>query len=87
MAALKETEEGNRYILELVESMTRDKDTIMQSVESLSSVSEENAASTQETSASLTQLENTMEVIVEDAEQLRHVAEQLEECIKFFKVS
>ena len=87
LGLLKETEEGNRYILELVESMTRDKDTIMQSVESLSSVSEENAASTQETSASLTQLENTMEVIVEDAEQLRHVAEQLEECIKFFKVS
>ena len=87
LGLLRDTEEGNKHILELVESMTKDKDAIMESVESLSSVSEENAASTEETSASLTQLENTMEVIVEDAEQLHHVAEQLEECIKFFKVS
>ncbi len=86
LSLLRETEEGNKLIVELVESMNSDKDEILNSVESLSSISEENAASTQETSASLTQLDNAMESVVEQAEDLQKIAEELTANVKFFKV-
>lgn len=83
---LRETEEGNRQIVELVESMNADKENIMNSVESLSSISEENAASTQETSASLMQLDTNMESVVEQAQDLQRIAEELTANVKYFKV-
>jgi methyl-accepting chemotaxis protein len=66
--------------------MNADKDNILNSVESLSSISEENAASTQETSASLMQLDSTMESVVTQAEDLQRIAEELTEGVKYFKV-
>ncbi len=86
LGLLKETEEGNKQIVDLVESMNADKEEILNSVESLSSISEENAASTQETSASLTQLDGHMESVVEQAEDLQKIAEELTANVKFFKV-
>ncbi|MCR5671912.1 MAG: hypothetical protein K6G10_12980 [Butyrivibrio sp.] len=83
---LKETEEGNKQIVELVETMNSDKENIMNSVESLSSISEENAASTQETSASLMQLDTNMESVVEQAQDLQRIAEELTANVKYFKV-
>jgi methyl-accepting chemotaxis protein len=86
LSLLKETEEGNRQIVELVETMNADKDNILNSVESLSSISEENAASTQETSASLMQLDTNMESVVEQAQDLQKIAEELTANVKYFKV-
>ena len=86
LALLRETEEGNRQIVELVESMNADKENILNSVESLSSISEENAASTQETSASLMQLDTNMESVVEQAQDLQRIAEELTANVKYFKV-
>ncbi len=86
LTLLRETEEGNRQIVELVESMNSDKENILNSVESLSSISEENAASTQETSASLMQLDTNMESVVEQAQDLQRIAEELTANVKYFKV-
>ncbi len=86
LALLQETEEGNRQIVELVNTMNTDKENIMNSVESLSSISEENAASTQETSASLMQLDTNMESVVEQARDLQKIAEELTANVKYFKV-
>ena len=86
LALLRETEEGNRQIVELVETMNSDKENILNSVESLSSISEENAASTQETSASLMQLDTNMESVVEQAKDLQKIAEELTANVKYFKV-
>ena len=83
---LKETEEGNKQIAALVETMNADKNNILNSVESLSSISEENAASTQETSASLMQLDSNMESVVEQAQDLQKIAEELTANVKYFKV-
>ncbi len=83
---LRETEEGNRQIVELVETMNSDKENILNSVESLSSISEENAASTQETSASLMQLDANMESVVEQSRVLQNIAEELTTNVKYFKV-
>ncbi|WP_026525343.1 methyl-accepting chemotaxis protein [Butyrivibrio sp. MB2005] len=86
LSLLRETEEGNKQIVELVEIMNRDKEEILNSVESLSSISEENAASTQETSASLMQLDTAMENVVEQAVDLQKIAEELTGNVKYFKV-
>ena len=86
LTLLRETEEGNKQIVELVETMNVDKENIMNSVESLSSISEENAASTQETSASLMQLDTNMESVVEQAKDLQKIAEELTANVKYFKV-
>lgn len=83
---LQETEVGNRQIVELVQSVNNDKNSILSSVDSLSSISEENAASTEETSASLTQLDSNMEAVVDQAKELQQIAEILTENIRFFRV-
>lgn len=84
---LKETEEGNKQIASLVEQMNSDKANILSSVESLSSISEENAASTQQTSASLMELDTNMESVVEQAQDLQKIAEELTTNVKYFKVT
>ncbi len=83
---LRETEAGNNQIVELVHALEGDKDSILNSVESLSSVSEENAASTEETSASLSMLDDNMENIVNQAEKLKNVAEELRDNVKMFTI-
>jgi methyl-accepting chemotaxis protein len=86
LSILQETEEGNQEIVRLVGMVNTAKDDIMNAVESLSSVSEENAASTQETSASLTMLDENMENVVEEASSLSEIANSLQETVDFFKV-
>ena len=83
---LSETENGNNQIVELVGNVDTGKKDILQSVDSLSSISQENAASTQETSASLAQLEETMTSVVNQADELQRIASALTENISFFKV-
>ena len=86
LALLRETEEGNKQIVDLVNSMNDDKENILNSVESLSSISQENAASTEETSASLMQLDTNMNSVVEQAIDLQKIAEELTTNVKYFKV-
>ena len=83
---LKESEEGNNQIVELVQSLDDNKNSILDSVESLSSLSQENAASTEETSASLSLLDSNMENVVEQAETLKMVADELRENVGMFTI-
>ena len=87
LGLLNETENGNKEIAALVQSMTEGKDRILSSVESLSSISEEYAASTQETNASITQLTANMSQVVSGAEELDSISSQLRENVAFFKVN
>lgn len=86
LVLLQETEEGNRQILSQVEVLNNDKNTILDSVESLSSVSQQNAAATEETSASLTMLDENMDHVVSQANSLKDIADKLQENISIFKV-
>ncbi|MCR5685826.1 MAG: hypothetical protein K6G81_10485 [Lachnospiraceae bacterium] len=83
---LKDTDEGNQQIVSLVEALNSNKAAILNSVESLSSVSEEYAASTEESAASITQLETNMENVLEEAGKLQNIAESLEQAVSVFKV-
>ena len=86
LGMLRETEEGDKQILGLVQTLDNDKKSIMESVESLSSVSEENAASTEETSASLSLLDENMESVVKQTEALSAVADELRDNVKMFTI-
>ena len=55
-------------------------------VDSLSAISQENAASTEETSASLAQLDSNMGAVVDQANELQQIAEALTENVRFFQV-
>lgn len=59
---------------------------VIEVVQNLSAIAEENAASTQETSASVTQVEDVMEDISSNAEKLRNIADNLENNMKVFKL-
>ncbi len=84
---LNETENGNKEIASLVDAMAKGKDRIMSSVESLSSISEQYAASTQETNASITQLTANMSEVVTGADELNSISSQLKDNVAFFKVN
>lgn len=86
MVLLERTENGNATIISLVQSLKSDRDSVMNSVESLSSISEQNAASTEETSASLDQLSMNMDDVVSKAKELQLIAHELQESIGFFTV-
>ena len=86
LETLKATEEGNRQIADQLQNLTKDKNTILETIESLSSISEENAASTQQTSASLTSLDDSMDSVVTQADDLKGVADDLITGMSFFTV-
>ena len=83
---LKETQEGNENIVNLANVLGDSKNTIINAVESLSAISEENAASTEESSASIQQLDTNMGAILDEAEDLKSIANELKTEIDFFKV-
>ncbi len=83
---MQDTEAGNKQIVDLINTVNTDKNDILRSVDSLSAISQQNAASTQETSASLSQLDTNMGTVVEQADELQKIAAALTENVRFFKV-
>ncbi len=55
-------------------------------IQNLSAISEQNAAATEETSASMQELNSTMTILAEKSEQLGNVAVQMNDDLKFFKI-
>ncbi|MBP5266371.1 MAG: methyl-accepting chemotaxis protein [Lachnospiraceae bacterium] len=70
-----------------VEGLENAKNNLLTIISDLSAVSEENAASTQQTNASMQELNTTFDVISKSAEELKGLAEQLDEQISFFKIN
>ena len=62
------------------------KDMVVDVMSSLSSISEENAAGSEETGASMDELSNTVATLATSAESLRDVSAELNEGISFFKM-
>ena len=86
MDIFAEARRENEQTAKQTEQMNSKKDGILDSVSSLSSISEENAASTEETSASIDQLSSNMENVVKQADELNNIAQKLKDSVKFFKI-
>ena len=86
LAILDQARNENQDAAAQTVNMTSKKEGILDSIESLSSISEENAASTEETSASIDQLNNNMENVVAEAEKLHSIAGELKKSVEFFRI-
>lgn len=70
----------------LSKGMDQAKNSLVEQIESLSAISEESAASTEETSASMNELAHSFHTIEQAADELKSLAGQLDDELKFFKV-
>ena len=78
--------EETRTIHDKVGALEEAKTILLGVIESLSAVSQENAASCQQTNASMEELNATFATIGEQASELNHLAKKLDEEISFFKM-
>ena len=69
------------------EEMDKSRVNVVDSVQSLSAIAEENAASTQESSTSITEINNVMTEIARKAGELKDIANQMEERMTVFKLT
>lgn len=60
--------------------------TVVEVISNLSALSQENAASAQGTTASMEELNATIQLLAEAANSLRGLSDQMEEEMKFFKL-
>ncbi|MBQ8955681.1 MAG: HAMP domain-containing protein [Lachnospiraceae bacterium] len=80
------TVDGVTTISGLAEECAANKTLIVDSMDSLSAISEENAAATEETSASMEELNATVNVLASSADNMSDIAKKLDEDLQFFKV-
>ena len=80
------TVDGVTTISGLSQESAGSKTIIVDAMDSLSAISEENAASTQQTSASMQELNATVNVLSQSASDLNDLAKKLEEDLDFFKL-
>lgn len=73
-------------ITEKTNRLDEARERVVDTVQNLSAIAEENAASTEETSASAIEVNNTMEGVTEEAVRLNGIANELEDSVKAFTV-
>jgi methyl-accepting chemotaxis protein len=77
--------ENSGAISKMVTNLEKAKEALVEIINDLSAISEENAASTEQTSTSMNELASTFSVINESAAQLKSLAMDLTETIGYFK--
>lgn len=77
---------GMASIEEQTQKIEDARNKIVDTVQSLSAIAEENAASTQETSASMMEIGSVISDISQNAENLKNIAEVLDQSVKQFKM-
>ena len=85
LADISDTVLGVRTISDGAETCVTSKAVVTDSMDSLSAISEQNAASTQETGASMEELSATVSTIADSASNLKDIADKLNEEMEFFK--
>ena len=73
-------------ITEKTEDMDGSRSSVVDTVQNLTAIAEENAASTQETSASIVEIANAVADISTRAEQLKEIADKMDESMAVFKL-
>lgn len=74
-------------IAESTREIDKTRVSVVDSCQSLTSIAEENAASTEETSAAVSELTGLMEKITSDSRSLKQISEDLYEEFQFFKIA
>lgn len=85
-AGIDQSMKESRLIHEQAGECDAERGKVVDVIQSLSAVSEENAASTEETTASMQELNATINLLADAARDLKQMAENLEEEVAFFKL-
>lgn len=86
MKGIESSMEAIERINEKTENMDESRISVVDAVQNLTAIAEENAASTQETSASITEITNAVSDISVRAEQLKEIADKMDESMAVFKL-
>ena len=76
---------NSRSISEMIKNLEVAKESLVDIIQELSSISEQNASSTQETGKSVNELTNTFGVITESVQQLQTLSNELTNTISYFQ--
>ncbi len=72
-------------ITERIKELNEAKISLMEIISDLSAISEENAAATEQTNASMEELNATFTIITQASEDLKHLAEEMQATISYFR--
>lgn len=84
---IAESDQKTTTIKECTEICDNARNKVEEIIVNLASISEENAASTEQTTASMLELNEVITSLAEKAAQLKNMAEKLETDLKFFRIS
>ena len=79
------TSDAVKTMYDKIDKLDKNKKIIIDEVSTLSSISEENAASCQETNASMEDIKANIEEIHEQSEGAKEIAIKLNEAVEYFK--
>ena len=82
---IRSTVDGVKLISQGAQTCDSSKNAVVDTMSALSAISEENAASSEETGASMQELSSTVTILAGSANNLREIAEKLNEDMQFFK--
>ena len=73
-----------KAIAEKTDNLTDSKEKVIENVQSLSAISQENAASNQEVSANVTEIISEVQMVNEHCEKMNNMADKLEQSVAYF---
>ena len=75
-----------RQVTDKVEIINNGKDRVLDEISTLSSISEENAASTEETNASMQEMAANIAMIQNETSSTKSRSDELQSAVEFFKI-
>jgi methyl-accepting chemotaxis protein len=85
-SSIEQSTDAMRQVTDKVEHINVVKDRVLDEISTLSSISEENAASTQETNASMQEMAANIAMIQNETSSTKSRSDELQEAVEFFKI-
>ena len=84
--SIEQSTDAMRQVTDKVEVINRVKDRVLDEISTLSSISEENAASTQETNASMQEMAANIAMIQNETSSTKSRSDELQSAVEFFQI-
>ena len=84
--SIEQATDAMRQVTDKVEMINNGKDRVLDEISTLSSISEENAASTEETNASMQEMAANIAMIQNETSSTKSRSDELQSAVEFFKI-
>ena len=84
--SIEQSTDAMKQVTDKVEAINRVKDRVLDEISTLSSISEENAASTQETNASMQEMAANIAMIQNETSSTKSRSDELQSAVEFFQI-